>query len=434
MKTRLINKWESIRTSLWFLPTIMVIVSAGFALAISRIDVQIPSRLKLFFYAGGPEGARVLLSTIAGSVITVAGVTFSVTIVALTLTTSQFGPRLLRNFMVDRVNQIVLGAFIATFIYCLLVLKSIQTNSYSNFIPEIAVSFSFIFVLADLGLLIYFFHHISTSIHAEQVINAVYHELEHTIDRLFKAEDEYPISPEIEHQIPDFQDNSFAVISQNSGYLRAIDVEGVLKLAEQDNLIIQIKYRPGDYVFSGSVLARVIPNKEEKSAVEKKLISFLILGSKRSPEQDIEFAIHQLVEVALRALSPGINDPYTAISCINLLGSILCEMNSRKFPGPYRYDKEGHLRLVMDVFTYDGILDAAFNQIRQTAGALVAVHARLLETLYIIAETAQDKNQRLSVKRHAEMIHRSARSVIEEKNDLADIDSRYEKILKVIEE
>jgi len=433
MKTRIFNIWESIRTSLWFIPALMAVIVSGFAFMLVKIDSSLPSALEIFLFTGGPEGARTLLSTIAGSMITIAGVTFSITIVALTLATSQFGPRLLRNFMVDKFNQLVLGAFIATFVYCLLVLKAIQTFEDPVYVPKLAVSFSFILALADLAILIYFFHHVSTAINAEQVIKGVYKELTGTIGRLFNEQDEYPIPQKgIKGPLPDFQKDSTLVYSSACGYLRAIDSEGLFRLAVQDNLVIQLKYRPGDYVFTGTPLAAVIPEKEEGSETESKIRNLFLLGSSRSPEQDIEFAIHQLVEIALRALSPGINDPYTAISCINRLGDAICQLNSKKFPSPRRYDKEGHLRLVLDVFTYQGVLDAAFNQIRQSAAGSVAVYIRLLETLEVIAQSIQNKDQYQAVKRHSDMIYRTSKASIKEDEDLKDIDNRFEAILKAL--
>ncbi|MFO7980561.1 MAG: DUF2254 domain-containing protein [Candidatus Aminicenantes bacterium] len=434
MKTKLTSLWESIRTSLWFIPALMVIISCGLAFVLVKFDSILASGLKIFCYTGGPEGARTILSTIAGSMITIAGVTFSITIVALTMASSQFGSRLLRNFMVDKSNQIVLGAFIATFIYCLLVLNALKTVDDIIYIPRIAVSFSFVLALANLGILIYFFHHVSTSIQAEQVINAVYKELKAKIDHLFEQEKEHVIpEKEIEQQLPDFQSSSAAVCSKGCGYLRAIDREGLFKTAVQNNLVIQLKYRAGDYVFTGTPLIAVIPDTEIDSSFEDRINGCFLLGSSRSPEQDVEFAINQLVEVALRALSPGINDPYTAMGCIDRLGDIICQLHSKKFPTPYRYDKEGHLRLVLDVFDYEGILDAAFNQIRQSAAGNVAVNLRLLEILKVIAQSIQNKDQYPSVKQHAEMIYRSSKESTKEKKDLKDIENRFQAIIKVID-
>jgi len=186
--TRLFHFWESIRTSLWFLPSLLVLSAVILAYATIGLDHWLPLHSEWFrraFSRAGPEGARSVLSTIAGSVITVTGVTFSITIVALTLASSQFGPRLLRNFMKDKGNQFVLGTFIATFIYCLIVLQSIHTDGETDFVPNLSLTIAVLLIIADVFVLIYFIHHISASIQADYVIKDVYVELESTFTVLF---------------------------------------------------------------------------------------------------------------------------------------------------------------------------------------------------------------------------------------------------------
>lgn len=430
MKVRIVNLWETIKTSLWFIPLLLVIFLGLVAFLLIEVDKSLSFELKHLIYNGSAEGAQLLLTTIAGSMITVAGVTFSITLVALTLTSSQFGPRLLRNFMADKSNQFVLGIYIATFIYCLLILRTIQPLSGEIFIPRLAVSFSFVLAVIDLGFLIYFFHHISTSIRAETVINSVYKELLATADIFFQdIQEEYPLD-EKTTQEPDFSKNAIDIKTYHSGYLRAIDISGLLNFSVNENLIIKLKYRPGDYIFTGSILASVIGGERSEEELSEKVNSMFLVGLSRTPEQDIEFALHQIVEVALRALSPGINDPYTAINCIDYLGDFICRVNKKKFPPQYRYDKEGHLRLLLDVFTYEGIVNAAFNQIRQIAADNVAVTIRMLETLKYIASSAHNEEQYNSIKRHSEMIYNSSLEKISEKEDIKDLEERYVSILK----
>jgi len=172
MKTKILHVLESIRTSFWFVPGIMAFLAVLLAFALVQWDRSrlYPGILETLLYSGGIEGARSILSIISGSMITVAGVVFSITVVALTLAASQFGSRLLRNFMGDRVNQVVLGTFIATFIYCLLVLQSVHGNQDAAYVPRITTSVSLLLALADFGILIFFFHHISSLLQAERMI------------------------------------------------------------------------------------------------------------------------------------------------------------------------------------------------------------------------------------------------------------------------
>jgi len=395
MKTKLQSIWESIHTSFWFFPTVISVVAIG-----------------LYAYPGGPEGARLMLSTIAGSTITVAGVTFSITIAALTMASSQFGPRLLRNFMADKGNQIVLGMFVGTFIYCLIVLRTVQDNTNGFFVPELAVTLAIFLALASFGVLIYFFHHASSSIQAEQVVGTIYRELITEIDHTFPEESENQSGP-AESQGPDGSEGlprecTFSVSAEESGYLRAMDVESLLSLASDRDLVIRLAYRPGDFVFEQTPLAWIGPKENADRRVHRKVRRAFVLGTYRSLEQDVEFPVQQLVDMALRALSPSLNDPYTAVNCIDRLGAAICHLSGRQSPPARRYDKAGHLRLSLDVHTYEGIVDAAFNQIRQSAQRSPGVSIRLLETLQAIAVATRRLDRREAIRRHAEMIYRTA--------------------------
>lgn len=434
MKTKLLNLWETVRTSFWFIPGLMALSAIGLSLATVAVDRRVafgsPWMLD-FLYTGGPEGTRSILSTIAGSMITVAGVAFSITIVALTLTSSQFGPRLLRNFMKDTGNQVVLGTFIATFIYCLLVLRSVDTSGRHIFVPYISVSFAVLLALANAGVLIYFIHHISASIHADRVIEAVYNELLEQIRELFPEEYGHGgVEPR-----PGNEDGRpvHPVAAPGGGYLQAIDREGLLALAGEKDILISVLHRPGEYIVSGGTLVEVHGDGRPDESLAERIADHLIVGPQRTPEQDAEFAIHQLVEVAVRALSPGINDPFTAISCIDRLGSALCYLAGRAFPSPYLLDDGGTLRVIVKPATFAGVLNAAFDQIRQHGRPSAAVTIRLLETLTVIADHARDPEQRQAVLRQAAMVERAGRESLPEENDRQDVQERYRVLLEAVE-
>lgn len=338
MKTIVLNLWESLKTSFWFLPGLIVISSiilSFFTIAVDKSCNVNDCRLPGILFAGGAEGARAVLATIAGSMITITGVTFSITIVALTLASSQFGPRLMRNFMKDRGNQVVLGMFNATFIYCLLVLRSVDTTETLAFVPNISTSVAIVLALINVGVLIYFIHHISSSIQADYVISSVYKELMQSIERLFPEELGHDLEKD-ELDAIDFPvqkkafQNSQVLSAGQSGYLQAINNEMLMDYTTTKDVLISIHCRPGEYIIHGSPLVTIYSDKAFENDPEKIIQSFII-GNKRTPEQDVEFSIHQLVEVAARALSPGINDPFTAIACIDRLGSVLGHLCSKNF-------------------------------------------------------------------------------------------------------
>lgn len=428
MKTQLINLWESIRTSFWFLPSIMTLLSIVLAFAFTELDrskdYEILQRLSIF-YGGEPEGARTMLSTIAGSMITIAGVIFSITIVALTLASSQFGPRLLRNFMSDTGNQLVLGTFIGTFIYCLLVLQAVRGTAHSVFVPKISVTFSVVLALVSLGVLIYFIHHVAKSIQADSVIEATYCELDEAIERLFPKQDGTSEKQEALQQNVVLDGDGFyempCIKVPQSGYLQAIDLEGLLKCATAQNLALKIEYRPGDYVIEGSTLVRFSEEADVPDAWVAKVCATFFIGNQRTPEQDAEFAMNQLVEIAVKALSPGINDPFTAIACIDRLGSALCKVVQRPFPSACVYDTDGHLRLMTKSFTFGSMTKAAFDQIRQYGNTSVAVNTRLLDVLAQIAERSQTVAQKTALRHQATMIERSCRAFFFDSYDRNDV-------------
>jgi uncharacterized membrane protein len=442
MKTRLLHFWESVRTSFWFIPALMVFS----AVALSMIMIVIDSRLSLdgyrgfaFAYTGGPDGARSVLSTIAGSMITVAGVAFSVTIVALTLASSQFGPRLLRNFMKDTGHQVVLGTFIATFMYCLLILRTVHGVGDQVFVPSLSVTFAVVLALVNVGVFIYFIHHVAGSIQADQVIASVYGELVEHMKQLFPEELGYEREaggPDRVAQKPEMDGNRHIHrlrISQ-SGYLQAIESDSLLTLATQHDLVFHLHYRPGKFIVPGSTLVTVQCPERLEDELAEQIVDAFILGAQRTPEQDAEFAIHQLVEVAVRALSPGINDPFTAIACIDRLGSALCCLTNRAFPSPYRYDDEGRLRVIAKPITFGGITKAALDQIRQHGRSSVAVTIRLLETLHLIAVQTRHPDQRQALLRQAHMLERGSRDAFSEEEDREDVHQRYHAVLDALTE
>jgi uncharacterized membrane protein len=436
MKAKALSWWESIHTSFWFLPTLIALAAVGLALGIVWVDRSISleaKRLGDLFYPGGPEGAREVLSTIAGSTITVAGVTFSITIVALTTAGAQFGPRLLRSFMADKGNQLVLGTFVGTFIYCLLVLRTIRDGDNGEFVPKIAVTLGIVLALASFAVLIYFFHHASSAIQAEQVVDTIFRELVGEIEHTFPAEQEPPEASEKPPELASLfgpGKPTRTVTANASGYLRTVAVEDLISLAREHDLVLRLEYRSGDFVFEGTPLAVVAGAGGSDDHVDKQVRQAFVLGKYRSLEQDVEFPIQQLVDMALRALSPSLNDPYTAVNCIDRLGAALCHLNGRHAPSPYQYDEDGALRVILDVPTYAGILDAAFNQIRQNAQRSLSVSIRLLEALQAIAVTVTRDAQRDTVQLHAEMVYRTGQEAAHERKDRDDLEARFQAVIQ----
>ena len=369
----------------------MVTVAVSLSFVTIAIDDVVKNKWldKLgWIYANGPDGARTVLSTIAGSMITVATTAFSITIVALQLASGQFGPRLLRNFMRDTSNQIVLGTFISTYIYCLLVLRTIEGFQDKTFVPQVAVTFGIMMAVISLGVLIYFIHHTAESIQADNLIAKVSQELDKAIDRLFPIElgQESPEPRRRFEEIPaNFDLEAYPILATSSGYLQEIDNDYLMQLATQNNLLLRLKSRPGKFVVQGTELVRVWPGNSINKKLTKEFNDAFICGAQRTELQDVEFPLHQVVEIAVRALSPGINDPYTAIRCVDQITAVLCHLAKKDIPSPYRYDSDNRLRIIAEPVTFAGMTDTAFNQIRQYGRSSAAVTIRLLEVIAIIS-------------------------------------------------
>ena len=381
-------------------------------------------------YSGGAEGASLLLGTVAGSMIAIAGTVFSMTLVAMSLASSQLGPRLLRNFMRDTANQVVLGTFVATFVYCLLVLRTIRRADEVAFVPHLSVSIGVLLAMVSIGVLIYFIHHVSVSIQADEVIAHVGRELEDGIDRLFpgrlgKAGAAASKSP-TEVDLPAvFVREARPVGAAEDGYLQLIDGDALMALASQEDLVLKLERRPGHYLVKGQTMVMVWPADRVTEALVDQLNDAFVFGNQRTAAQDVEFSLHQLVEIAVRALSPGINDPFTAIACVDRLGSALCRLARRDAPSPLRYDDEGRLRLVASGSNFAGIVDAAFNQIRQSARSNPAVAIRMLDVIAQIAGHVQHPQDAACLQRHAGMIVRGAREAVPEAEDRLAVEARF---------
>ena len=432
MKALLLKHWDRIRSSFWFVPGAMACMAATLAAAAVKLDKVGEEWLQHlgWSYSGGAEGASLLLGTVAGSMIAIAGTVFSMTLVALSLASSQLGPRLLRNFMRDTANQVVLGTFVATFVYCLLVLRTIRRVDEVAFVPHLSVNIGVLLAIVSIGVLIYFIHHVSVSIQANEVVARVGRELEHGIDRLFpgrlgKPGSEVSKTPSDAELPASFAREARAVGAFEDGYLQLIDADALVTLASEEDLLLRLERQPGHYLVKGRTLVMVWPGDRVTEALVEKINGAFLLGNQRTAAQDVEFSFQQLVEIALRALSPGINDPFTAIACVDHLGSALCRLARRDTPSAFRFDREGRLRLVAPGSSFVGIVDLAFNQIRQNARSNPAVAIRMLDAITQIAGHVQRKPDAVSLKRHANMIVTGAREAVPEPDDLLAVEAAF---------
>ncbi|WP_308460482.1 DUF2254 domain-containing protein [Mesorhizobium sp. NBSH29] len=413
--TWLSNLWDRLRTSFWFLPSSMALL----AIALSFILVQVDTWLGVkvvrelgWSYAFGPEGARAILSAIASSMITVAGLTFSITMLTLQLASSQFGPRLLRNFMRDRGNQIVLGTFISTFVYCLLVLRTVRGTEDASFVPHISVAFGVLLALASIAVLIYFIHHVATAIRIENLLAQLAAETHATIDRIYPERTGHeppPVGRPVEQLIPSgFDRDSRAVRAAASGYVQRVDVDALMGHATDHDLIVRIDAGPGRFVTERDTILTAHPSDRVSDDVADRLRSTLVVGLERTPDQDLEFSIRRIVEIAQRALSPGINDPTTALYCIDRLGEALGRLAERDIPSGVRFDDDHRLRILTKVTSLESLACPAYAAIARYGLADADVVALLLTSMAALSRAAQPATRR-AIADLSEEIHRESR-------------------------
>jgi uncharacterized membrane protein len=442
MRAKISHLIEKLSGSYWFIPAAMATGAIALSQVLLYLDQLYIGAARLLegriFLPTGIEGARSTLATIASSMITVTGVVFSITIVSLSLASQQFGPRLLQHFMRDRGNQVVLGTVTSTYLYCLLVLRTIGSSVEKTFVPHGCVLVGVILAVVNVGVLIYFIHHTAEAIQVNNVIRRISNDLSRAIRRQYPekqpAENHNPAESSDQHRLPaDFHDRAATICAENNGYIQTIDEESVVELAGEHDMIVRFLRRPGHFIVTDTPLVEVYPGKAVKDATLAGAIkSQFVLGSKRSQENDLQFLINELVEIASRALSPGINDPFTAIACIDHLSAALCDLTKRSVPSAARYDAQGTLRAILYLTGFQELLDAAFNQIRQYARGHASVTIRLLESLETIMQFSWNEDQREAIVRQAHMIEKGSRDGLLEIMDCNDASKRFYSIFETM--
>ncbi len=437
-------RWEALRTTFWMVPTIFV-VAAGLLFAVTfEIDWEVYHRnlgLPFWIQAGSADAGRQVLIAIAAAVLTVVGVVFSITILALTLASQQFGPRMMRNFVRDVGNQVTLGVFVGTFAFSVLALGSISSAPHTDlgpFVPRLSITVAEALLFVDLAVLIYFIHHIAKSIQLPEVIAGIARDLMHAIDVEFPAEGSRPPTASslgggksVDELLQLIEDRGGAVPSDTSGYLQFVGYAQLIDIAVRTDAVIRLDHRPGHFIVAGRPLATVWPG-GAAGQVALALAKAHVTGPHRTLMQDPVFAIDQLVEIAIRALSPAVNDTFTALTCIDWLAAGLSRVSGRTLEeGVYR-DRFGRIRLIESDPSYERMVNRAFDKIRQAARGMPAVIIRMMDALSSIMEQTTSPEQTRILARQAEMIFQSAQEAVPDANDRDDIETRFQRVLSRI--
>ncbi len=425
---------EALRTNLWLVPTVEIVLAVALFAGTHALDraayngsISLPS----FVISGSADAARQILTAIAAAVITVVTLVFSITIVTLTLASTQFGPRMLRNFIRDWVTQFTLGTFVATFVYAILVLVSIGPGRHGEFVPHLSITVTMALVLLDVAVLVVFIDHIAKSIQLPQVIASIARDLSGAIeaDARRPAAGTQKAGPSLAESMVRLDEDSGVVCAPGSGYLQFVRIEKLIDIATRSRAVIRLLHRPGHFVVEGEPLALVWPA-SAAPGVARALGGAHATGPHRTLTQDLSFAVDQLVEIAIRALSPAVNDTFTALACIDWLGDGLRKAADGWQPESVHRDATGAVRVITVTVGFRRLVERANDKIRQASRAMPAVMIRQLDAIAKVMSYAAHPEQREVLLEQAQMILRASEESVPEEADRADVRRRYERVLR----
>lgn len=441
MNARLRQLWDSIFASYWFFPSIMAVAAVLLALGLVAVDEVVGDDWIQdldWLNRNRPEGARDVLSTIASSMITVAGVVFSVTVAAVVYASGQHGPRLLTNFMRDRGNQLTLGVFIATFLYCLLVLRTVRSPDESDgfgFVPHIALFVGLFLALCSIGVLVYFIHHVPQAIHINNVVADIGRELRNKVRDAFPArlgrghdEDRDPEDAEPD----DFAERATRIEADGSGYVQAVDEDTFFDIARKSDLVIRLHSSPGSFVRPGKTLVEAYPEERVDDDVRRRIRHAFAWGPMRTPAQDFMFLVNELVEIAARALSPGVNDPFTAVNCLDWIADGVAAHAACQTPERFRYDEAGALRVITPVVSFEAFVEAGFGQLRPYAAADRIAALRVMSVLGDLSEAVTEDAHRAVLRAQANALLETAETLMTDVATLEELRRRHRSVVHLL--
>ena len=382
------------------------VVSSWLEEAHPAISAWIPASLLL---PSDPQVTQVILAGIAGSIMTVVSIVFAILLMTLTLASMQFSPRIIVSFVRDRVTQWTLGVFLGTFLYCTGALPAARFRP-QPFAPVATTAGAILLAIICVGLLLFLIHHISQAIGVNHIVDRIAAETEVVIDEVMPL----PLQPraELAHKV-DLTAWDKPILNKVSGYIRFLDTQRLLDLATALHVKVRVVRRVGQFVPAETPLLLVYKGERLNSDNQEQFRAAFDMGPSRTLQQDVEFGILQIVDIALKAISPAVNDPTTAISCVDHLSRLAIRIASREMPEPLLFDLKGVARVNVPWIDFDRLLDSAFEQIRMYSKADVAVSMRLLRAYGDIASTTQDPGYKKTLLERAKRVVRGCEHRIE---------------------
>jgi uncharacterized membrane protein len=432
--SRFARTMDRLRQREWIVPTAIVLLAIGLSFAMEALDEHVTGRLEPVWYlfSGRHTIARQFLSALAAAMVAILTMAFSITVTALTFIGQHYGSRVLRNFMQDLRTQLVMGTFLATFVYALLVLRTVHSASDGGSLPRISVTFAIVLAVLSLFILTYFLYHLSERMDAPNIVASIGHDLGRVIDRTTQAPAE--IGPSDEAFPPESTGTATRrVEAMDTGYIQRIDEDELIEAAASHEAMVRLHCRIGMFVVQGDTLATVRSEHRAEEPLCIRIRACIRLGAARSLEQDIEFGVDQLVQVAIRGLSPERNDTFTAMLCLDRLAAALSRLAERDFPSSMRRDRDGCPRLWICRMRFPDLADRAFDQIHFFGSGTPMVSIRLLETIQTIARRVKRDEDREALRRHALETHRASRTSLRDSMGIEGIERAFTDTMRTLE-
>ncbi|MBI1301910.1 MAG: DUF2254 domain-containing protein [Alphaproteobacteria bacterium] len=404
MISKMYNFWLILISSLWFVPALFCAAYFLITLAIYNLETQYFSDFYLpdLFFSGSNEDAKTVVLALLSSMITMTTLAISVTMVVLSLAATQLGPRLIRTFMSDHKTQDFIGLFFGSVIACFLITVILHNAGQDANAPRLTVSFVFAICFANLFVLLAFVHHVAQSSIADQVILRVTNDLIKSLDRLtFSEENPDRGRDDKDKNWPkDFERKKQRLYFNRCGYVQHIDYNNIVTIAEQYGLYIKINFKAGHFLVEGEDGVRIYPTKEKYcDKIEQEIRDCFIIGNTRTPTQDIEYSIRHLVEIGLRAQSPGMDDNFTAITVLDRLSSALAILFKKDIPPVWLADNNGKVRLWAKQSDEADIIFSAFDQMRHSAREKPDIMFHILKKIEILCDLAETECQKAGLER-----------------------------------
>jgi len=399
------HTWDRISVNFLFIPAVMALGAVLLAWLIYWVDGQIPNEVlntSRLIVSGSPGELRGYMFSMATAVLTTAGVVFTLLTLPLSTVAAQYGSRLLRIFLGDRTTQFVLGIFVATFIYCVSGALIIPPAEIQPEGPQITATIGLYLLVVSFACLILLIQHISMMLQAPNIAAAAGVELLNVVRDASGSENQRQTG----RSPPDslIEAEAHPVRANITGYIQYVDPDYLLPLAEKKDLVIRLMPKPGAFVRTGIILARVWPANRVDEELDNEIRNTFHLGNQRTPTQDVEYAVNQLTEMAVRAMSPAINDPFTAMTCLDYIGAGLALFVRQGAISPNIYDSRGQLRFMFDPVTFDELLSAAFDMLRHASADNASLLLHMLQTINVIGDDTKSPEARQMLLRHVTLI------------------------------